>query len=140
MTMNWSEGLLYAYPPLSFILPVLAKIRREEAEVIAIMPWWPARGWFPLLLDMLVDLPILLPRIRSLLTGPQGDPHPTLTSLHLVVWRLSGNSYRQQEFLQLLPLQLATPSEKALNLFTKRNGCALIAGVKEKISIPFTVL
>ncbi len=30
---------------------------------MAIIPWWPRRGWFPLVLQLLVDLPVLLPEV-----------------------------------------------------------------------------
>jgi hypothetical protein len=140
MTMNWSQGLLYAYPPLSFILQVLAKARREEAEVIAILPWWPARGWFPLVLDLLVDLPILLPLQPDLLVNPAGESYPSLSTLHLAVWRLSGKRYKQEEFLRKLPQLLANPSEIALKHYTTRSGNVLFAGARNAISIPFTAL
>ena len=83
LQLPWVEGLYYMFPPpLSLTLPSLCKIRREEAEVIAILPWWPNRGWFPLILDLLVDLPMLLPRREDLLRGLDGLPHPSLLSLH----------------------------------------------------------
>ena len=46
------------------LLPLLSlslhKVIREEAQVIATLPWWPRRGWFPLVLQLLIDLPVLL--------------------------------------------------------------------------------
>jgi hypothetical protein len=74
LSLSWSGMLIYLYPPISLVLQSLAKIRREEAEAIAILPWWPCRGWFPLVLELLVDLPIRLPLHRDLLVDPLGDP------------------------------------------------------------------
>lgn len=140
LMLSWSQGLLYLFPPLSLVLQSLAKIRREEAEAIAIIPWWPARGWFPLLLEMVVDLPILLPLSPMLLQGPEGDPHPSLQSLHLAAWRLSGKLYRQKEFQQLLQIPSPVSSVPAPKIYTLENGESLFAGARNKISIPFTVL
>ncbi len=42
--------LLYLYPPLPLLHLALHEIAREEGEIIAIIPWWPRSGWFPLLL------------------------------------------------------------------------------------------
>lgn len=66
LSVPWDRGLVYLYPPISLALRCLAKIRREEAEAIVILPWWPRRGWFHLLLQTLVELPILLPQRPSL--------------------------------------------------------------------------
>ena len=140
LQLPWVEGLYYMFPPLSLTLQCLCKIGREEAEVIAILPWWPNRGWFPLLLDLMVDLPILLPLRDYLLKGLDGLPHPSLKSLHLAAWRLSGNSCRRREFLKGLPKRLASPFGPAPRLYTSRNGDILYAGVLTGISIPFIAL
>ena len=140
LQLPWVEGLYYMFPPLSLTLPSLCKIRRDEAEIIAILPWWPNRGWFPLILDLLVDLPILLPRREDLLRGLDGLPHPSLMSLHLAAWRLSGNPCKHREFLARLPTRLATRSEPAPKLFTTKSGETLWAGVVQGVSIPFVAL
>ena len=38
---DWSKGLLYMYPQLPLLSLALHKVIREEAQVIAILPWWP---------------------------------------------------------------------------------------------------
>jgi hypothetical protein len=140
MSMPWDNGLLYLYPPLSFVARTLAKIRREEAEVIAILPYWPNRGWFPLILEMLVELPIRLPQTPSLLTGPDGDVYPDLSSLRLAAWRLSGKLYRQKEFLHRLQKLWHLPLDVRLGSFINENGTFLLAGAREGVSIPFIAL
>ncbi len=90
------------YPPIPLLQLSLHKIRREEADVIAILPWWPRMGWFPLVLSLLVDLPVLLSARPSLLRSPQGLPHPGLRTLRPAAWRLSGK-----------PLQAAGVSQAA---------------------------
>ncbi len=41
LVADWSRGLLYLYPPLALLTRALHKIVRAEAQVIAIIPWWP---------------------------------------------------------------------------------------------------
>ncbi len=43
----------------------LHKVIREEAQVIAILLRWHRRGWFPLVLQFLVNLPVLLPGVYA---------------------------------------------------------------------------
>ncbi len=69
---DWSKGLLYMYPPLPLLSLALHKVIREEAQVIAILPWWPRSVWFPLVLQPLVDLPVMLPERDCLLLAPDG--------------------------------------------------------------------
>ena len=106
---DWSRGLLYMYPPIPLLHLALHKIRREEADVImviAILPWWPRRGWFPLVLSLLVDLPVLLPVRPDVISSPQGLTHPGLNTLRLAAWRLLGKHSKQKEFQR----QLRAPS------------------------------
>ncbi len=103
---NWSRDLLYMYPPIPLLHLALHKISREEADVIAILPWWPRRGWFPLVLSLLADLPVFLPVRPDIISSPQGLPHPGLSTLRLAAWRLSRKHIKQKEFQQ----QLRAPS------------------------------
>ena len=103
---DWSRGLLYMYPPIPRLHLALHKIRREEADVIDILPWWPRRGLFPMVLSLLVDLPLLIPVRPDVISSPQGLPHPGLNTLHLAAWHLSGKHTKEKEFQQ----QLCVPS------------------------------
>ncbi len=38
---DWSKGLLYMYPRVPLLSLALHKVIREEAQIIAILPWWP---------------------------------------------------------------------------------------------------
>ena len=96
------RGLLYLYPPLSLAHQSLHKIRREEAEAIVVLPYWPRRGWLPLLLEMLVDHPVRLPQFPGLVVDPLGETHPDLQTLSLTAWRVSGVHSRQLAFQQTL--------------------------------------
>ena len=65
-----------------------------------IFPFWPTQPWFPLVADLLVDLPLGLPSSESLLWCP-GRPdcvHPLLPSLLLIVRVLLTDDCRQRAF------------------------------------------
>ncbi len=122
-----SNSLLY---PLLMLPLALHKIAREEAEVIAIIPWWPKRGWFPLLLGLLVDLSIMLPEQLDLVLDPWGRGHPGLMTLQLAAWRLSGALSRQQAFLTRLHAPFVVLRESQRDLFMTQSGGYFLAGVK----------
>ncbi len=128
------------YPPIPLLHLALHKIRREEADVIAILPWWPRRGWFPLVLSLLVDLPVLLPVRPNVISSPQGLPHPGLSILRLAAWCLSGKHSKQKGFQQ----QLRTPSwlirDSLREICTMLSGRIFVAGALNTASIPFTQL
>ena len=65
-TQNWSQIHGYANPPWYLILTALNKIRREEARIVLVAPVWKTQPWYPLLLDMLTDVPCLLPQREDL--------------------------------------------------------------------------
>ncbi len=78
---DWSKGLLYMYPPMPLLSLALQKVIREEAQAISILPWWPQRGWFPLVMQFLVDLSVMLPERDGLLLAPDGTEFPDLGEL-----------------------------------------------------------
>ena len=101
LSMTWSRGELYAFPPLGMIPIVLDKIKRDQApRVILIAPNWPRRSWYPLLLNLLQEPPIALPtqeEMPGLLTQKvKGKTlrHPNPDPLHLTAWLLSGVASR----------------------------------------------
>ena len=99
---DWSKALLYMYPPLPLLSLALHKVIREEAWVIAILPWWPRRGWFPLVLQLLVDLPVMLPERDGLLLTPDRTEFPSLKELRLAAWRLLGDLSAAEAFREKL--------------------------------------
>ncbi len=78
------------YPPIPLLQLALHKVRRDEAGVISILPWWPRRGWFPLVMSLLIDLPVLLLALPSLIKNPYGHYEPGLSTLQLAAWRFLG--------------------------------------------------
>ena len=70
---------------------MLRKIREDQASVILIAPWWPARSWFQDLLALLVGTPCSLPCRPDLVSQPlSGFRHLSPETLHLTAWLVSG--------------------------------------------------
>jgi len=100
MSFLWSYFRLYAFPPFAMIPSVLEKIAQDGADVALIVPYWPQRPWFPKLLSLLVGIPRALPHQKDLLKQPLSQLiFPSIESLHLSFWILSGYRERRQAFL-----------------------------------------
>ena len=86
----WPRGLLYAFPPLTLIPPLLAKIRATGARMLLVAPGWGA--WVSDIIPLLYDEPWTLPLRRDLLRQA-GDEifHERPQDLDLRVWPLLVN-------------------------------------------------
>ena len=73
-TMNWAELKGYANPPWNPIGRVLAQTRQQQAKLVLVVPVWKAQAWYPVLLEMLVHIPLLISRRKDLIqtTHPEG--------------------------------------------------------------------
>ena len=101
-TQNWNDIKGYAFPPLSLIGRILAKIKRDEASITVTVPCWQTQPWFPQFLRMVEHdtAPVLLKPHHKLLQVPgTGQKHLLWKKLHLIVARFPGVSkwkdYRQ---------------------------------------------
>ena len=72
-------------PPFALIFKCLEKFSREKANVVLVCPVWPTQPWFPVLLELACDVPLLLKPTSTLLVSPLGIPHPLLA-----IWDPSG--------------------------------------------------
>ncbi|XDV25256.1 hypothetical protein PO909_029202 [Leuciscus waleckii] len=43
---NWPDLLLYAFPPIPLLWPVLRRVQERQHRLILVAPCWPARPWF----------------------------------------------------------------------------------------------
>jgi hypothetical protein len=95
----------YLFPPDPMIPRILHLIRQQGAGPITMVtPLWPAQHWFPLLLELVVDLPVILNHhSRTLVLPPllvdKGCPTPTWT---MVAWRICGRDFERKDFLREL--------------------------------------
>ena len=77
------------FPSLALFLLVLHKVKLDTMpSIILVAPVWKRRSWYPLILEMLLDIPNLLTDPHRILRM-QGKPF-LLSNLTLAAWRLSG--------------------------------------------------
>ena len=69
LTMNWAPFKGYAFPPFNLISAVLNKVTQDRTDIL-VAPNWQAQPWWPLLLSLLVEQPVLIPSMRHLLKDP----------------------------------------------------------------------
>lgn len=58
-TLNWKDFDFYAFPPFSMILKVVRKIIADQAQGIIVIPKWFSQPWYPLLVPLFIEPPIL---------------------------------------------------------------------------------
>ena len=140
-SISWSNMSCYAFPPFSLLPRVLAKILNDEASVLLIAPVWPTQSWYPLLLQLLIDLPIRLPRQDNLLLLPHSqEQHPLRNKLDLAAWTLSGKLSRTRDFLKNQLTSSVLHGQLALRNSTKECGTSGLAGVIKNKKIYFKPL
>ena len=102
--LSWKWYTPYMFPPFSLISRVLQKIQRERVQGIIIVPKWPTQTWWPVLMRMLIDNPVLLPSRKKLLFLPSSPEmiHPLYPKMELLMCHLSGDLLKAKEFRQKL--------------------------------------
>ena len=136
----WGSERAYANPPWALIPDVLAKIRRDRAQVVLIAPIWPTQAWYPAVLELLAASPILLPRDADLFCPDHSLVRVGPPSWEAAAWPLSGNASETSAFLRGLPLWQPTVGPSAHDAITIPTGAGGSAGVLRGRSIPFVAL
>ena len=91
-TLDWGPLDFYAFPPFCLISRCLQKIRQDKAKGIVVVPNWPTQPWFPVLMSLTTERPMLLRHSAELLTLPgTGEPHPLHDRLDLLCFRCCEN-------------------------------------------------
>ena len=101
--LNWGLMKGYLFPPFCLIHRCIKKIQLDQAECILITPVWKSRPWYPVILSLLADSPLLLPKDSKLLQLPGTDKvHPLCSqkNFRLAAWPLSGKKYQNRGFLR----------------------------------------
>ena len=140
-TLDWNMYYSYIFAPFSVIQRCLKKIWQDKAETIMIVPWWPTAVWWPQMLRLLVDKPVLLPTGRHVLQLPHSkEPHPLYKTLKLLVVRLSGKDSVNKDFLRKCVTYSKHQSENPLkNSMTRISNSGRTIVFREKL-IPFQPL
>ena len=98
---SWTRTV-HAHPPPSFTSRVLQKVGMESvSDFILIAPVWPNQLWWPMLMDSITEMPLLLPNERWITTDP-GLKSTWRAPYHLAAFRLSGNSQAVKAFQRRL--------------------------------------
>ena len=114
---DWSNWVGYAFPPFCILHKCMRYIRDNEvSKVYFIVPWFPTAPWFSMMTELLIDFPILLPpsatrKIR--LPWDANRQHPLSRRLRLMWVTLSGNVWRNREFMEKLPTSWLTSGARA---------------------------
>jgi len=140
-SLHWQGLQAYAFPPFALLGKCIQKIREEGSMVVLIAPHWQAQTWFPALLELLVEDPLLLPRIWNLLTDPSNNIHPLAGQgkLQLVTWKVSGDGTLRQAYLNKLQTYWLQVGARVPTPPMNQAGDAGYAGVIQGIWIPFHV-
>ena len=142
LSFSWKDLKAYAFPPFALIKDCLFKIRRESAEMVLICPHWPGQPWFPLLLELTTDIPIILPPHHQLLSSAEGHQHPLIEtgSITLTAWKLSGVISQAEAFRRTWSTCCWREYVPPHKLLTSPPGRLGVIGVLNGISIPCRTL
>ncbi|XP_045919663.1 uncharacterized protein LOC123979658 [Micropterus dolomieu] len=68
----WTKGLLYAFPPLHLIPPLLERVRQEGLSVILVAPSHRSAGWYAEVTQLAVMEPWPVPQVWGALSQESG--------------------------------------------------------------------
>ena len=89
----------YPFPPFPIIGKVLHQIVLDVAIRIIVAPNWSKKPQYSLLMQLLIDIPILLHSSKTLLQHPaKSKPHRLPNKLNLLACMISGKIQEQQTF------------------------------------------
>ena len=85
----------------------------QTEKMLIVTPTWQSKIWYPLLLEMSIVRPLLLPRNSSLI-NLQGEVHPLIANriIRLAVWTILGKDYLRRELQKQLSNLLQIQDEK----------------------------
>ena len=93
-TLSWGNLKFYAFPPFSLISTMLAKIQKEKAQGICVIPNWPTQSWYAKAFHMMTKEPIYIKARKDLLSLPSHpqEVHPIWEKMNLIICLLSGKT------------------------------------------------
>ena len=112
---DWRKVRGFAHPPWCLITRVLAKVLGQGTSLVLVTPCWPTQAWFPQLLQMLIDYPLVLPDSQQypmIIPSPNCNSPVLATKPQLVAWRVSGNNLERKQFQKRLLTSSWLPDEE----------------------------
>ena len=142
ITLQWNRWTSFIHAPIIMLPRILKKIREDQATCLLIAPNLPGQTWYPLLLEMLVNIPSLLPMTETSLYLPfdRETQHPLWRTMKLAVWPLSGNVVEQEVCHRKFVTSLWPPADKERKRDMKVLGDFGLAGVSHGINVHFQPL
>ena len=131
MSMSWRGMYAYAFPPFVMLGRVLEKVLKDHpCEMILVAPKWPNQCWYARLLELLVELPLVLPLREDLLFQPHNHQrHRSLPAVCLHAWRLSSDLSKREAFRRQLPIRSLAVVDNLHGLSTTASGRSSLVGV-----------
>ena len=135
---RWRKFQGYVNPPCYLLLTTLSKTRQQEAQVLLIAPVWKTKPWYSLVLEILVDFPLLLPREEDLVISPTEKEFIMPAGVpQLAAWPVSGNNAEQNTFQKRLLGYSDDYGEEKRHQIMNQSSRNRVAGVRRGIEIPF---
>ena len=92
----------YAFPPFILIGASISKIRRKMAAGIVIISWWVTQFWFPLMVPLFLDFPVVRTLKGLILISNKELHHPMYPTMKLLTVHLLGKPSDAKNFHQHL--------------------------------------
>ena len=138
----WDDLDLYAFPPFALVGRVIARVQQSSRVAMTLVaPLWPEKEWFPDLLLLLTQPPLVLPCWDRLLRQPHCNLfHQGAHALNLHAWRLSSDTTESRAFRVGLLESCRGSSENLPLACTSRDGRSSVVGVVEGALLQSTPL
>ncbi|KAI8508664.1 myoblast fusion [Branchiostoma belcheri] len=134
----WSWALERGLTLSATHVPGLTNTLADKCSRVFSGQVWESQAWYPKVLNMLFESPVLLPQSWDLLFLPHNRrPHPLLPDLMLAAWPRSGDSCRVGAFRQGLQTSSSRLGEKALLDSISQHG---LSGPADQGNLPESVL
>ena len=110
----------------------------DQAQILLITLAWQSQSWYPHLLQMSTNNPILITQVEGLLMGPNMEKYPLIEKgkLKLLAWKISGKSNLQKELQITMQTLSQVPEDKVQSLISNHPGESGITGVVGNKLIP----
>ena len=140
-TENWGLWMIFVFPPFSLIQRVLSKVERDQATGLLIVPHWPTAVWYPQMLRLLIQEPVMFPCGKRVPTLKHTNAiHPLHRTLQLLAVFLSGKLARPRGVMEKLWKLCAHRGEIPLRKSTRLTSTDKKHSVLDGTVIPFVRL
>ena len=100
-SLNWKELQGFANPPWNLVSKVISQVGHQEAQLVLVAPVWKSEVWYPTLLEMFIQEPLLLPSRPGLIQPTHRVYMPDITP-QLAAWVISGVDSKAKRFRKKL--------------------------------------